>query len=472
VRLGRLIEGGEVFFREKMAGWSMLRSVGRRIGVKGVDEGAASVCEEGRANATQTANQLDPQLDDWELAGDEDQRHYRLPSSGSAPSEKEVQVAASNLQDALEQDINPVYATFDHKTAPLSSSSVHEISESIEAGTIEHKIASSLSSSMHEISYSVEAGTFDHKIASLSLSSVQDEISDSVEAANTDHKTASSSSSSMHETFESVEDDTFDHKIALSPTSLVNEISDSVEVDTFDHKSSSSSSSSSSPQDEISHSVKADTFDHKTSSPSSSVHEISDSLEVTFSHKTASSSSSLPERSDLVEVSSILENWNESRGTLDNQMELELHEDNYRILQKVGHNNVREAFHLLKNNPAVQRMVMSVASDKAVWDALLKNEKVHEFRQSFQQGELKMLETSKDSDKSAFHQENPFFQAIENIKTKVMEFTEKTTEVINQFLGFADKKILLEKDGDMDRALKASLILFVALLVTVLVRRV
>jgi len=53
-----------------------------------------------------------------------------------------------------------------------------------------------------------------------------------------------------------------------------------------------------------------------------------------------------------------------------------------------------------------------------------------------------------------------------------MEFTEKTTEVVNQFLGFTDKKILLEKDGDMDRALKASLILFVVLLVTVLVRRV
>ena len=87
-------------------------------------------------------------------------------------------------------------------------------------------------------------------------------------------------------------------------------------------------------------------------------------------------------------------------------------------------------------------------------------------------GEIKLLETSKDSDKSSFHQESPFLQTIENIKTKVMEFTEKTTEVVNQFLGFTDKKILLEKDGDMDRALKASLILFVVLLVTVLVRRV
>lgn len=467
-----------------MAGWSMLRSVGRRIGVKGVDEGV---------------NLLDAQLDDWELAGEEDQNHHhdhdRLPNFGSAPAEKDVQVTASNLQDTLAQDSIPVNATFDDKTAPLSSPSVQEISESIEAGTLEHKIASSSSSSMHEISYSVEAGTFDHKKASLSFSSVQDETSDSVETANIDHKMASSSPSPTNETLESIEGDTFDNQIALSSTSLVHEISDSVEEGTFDHKSSSPSSS---PQDEISHSVEADTFDHKpasspsssvheisisiqadtfdhklASSPSSSVHEISDSIQAdTFGHETASSSSLMPERSDLVEASGIQEILNRASGTSDNQMELELHEDNYRMLQKVGHNNVREAFNLLRDNPAIQRMVMSVASDKAVLDALLKNEKVHEFRRSFQQGEIKLLETSKDSDKSSFHQENPFFRTIENIKTKVMEFTEKTTEVVNQFLGFTDKKILLEKDGDMDRALKASLILFVVLLVTVLVRRV
>lgn len=438
----------------------MLRSVGRRIGVKGVDEGA---------------NQLDSQLDDWELAGEENQYNHHAhdlqPNSGSAPAEKDVQVTASNLQDALAQDIIPVIATFDDKSAQLSSSSVHEISESIEAGTIEHKIPSSLSSSMHEISYSGEAGTFDHQKASLPFSSVQDETSDSVETANIDHKTVSSSSSSINDILESVEGDTFDHDVALSSTSLVHEISDSVEEGTFGQKSSSPSSS---VQDEISHSVEGDTFEHKmASSPSSSVYEISDSTQAdTFGHETASSSSSMPERSDFVEASGIQEILNRTSGTSDIQMELELHEDNYRMLEKVGHNNVREAFHLLRDNPAVQRMVMSVASDKAVWDALLKNEKVHEFRRSFQQGELKFLETSKDSDKSSFHQESPFFRTIENIKTKVMEFTEKTTEVINQFLGFTDKKILLEKDGDMDRALKASLMLFVVLLVTVLVRRV
>lgn len=478
----------------------MLGSIGRRIGMKGGDKGAASVCEQERTNAAQTAEQIDPQLDDWELAEDGDQQHHhahdRVPIVGSAPAEKEVQVVAYNPQDEFTRDNIPVYAASDNKTAPLSSSAVHEISESIEAGTIEHKIATSLSSSMHEISDSVEADTFDHKIASLSFSSAQDETFDSVETGNVDKKPALSSFSSMHEIFESVEADTFDHKIALSPTTFDHEISDSVEDGTIDLKTTSPSASSvqdeisdsvevgtfddkssllsSSVQNEISDSVEAGTFDHKTAAASSSsVHEISDAIDVgTVDHKTASSSSSMPEGSDFVEVSSIRENSNKSCEALDNQMELELNEDSYRMLQNVGHNNVREAFHLLQNDPTVQRMVISLASDKAVWDALLKNEKVHEFRQSFQQGELKLLETSKDSEKSAFHKENPFFQAIENIKTKVMEFTEKTAEVINQFIAFTDKKILLEKDGDMDRALKASLILFIALLVTAVVRRV
>jgi len=176
---------------------------------------------------------------------------------------------------------------------------------------------------------------------------------------------------------ESIEGDTFDNQIALSSTSLVHEISDSVEEGTFDHKSSSPSSS---PQDEISHSVEADTFDHKpASSPSSSVHEISNSIQAdtfdhkpasspsssvheisdliqadTFGHETVSSSSLIPERSDLVEASGIQEILNRASGTSDNKMELELHEDNYRMLQKVGHNNVREAFNLLRDNPAIQ----------------------------------------------------------------------------------------------------------------------
>jgi len=197
------------------------------------------------------------------------------------------------------------------------------------------------------------------------------------------------------------------------------------------------------------------------------------SVSGNFNHKTALSSlPSVPKNSRSDELSAIQGTGNKSCGTLVNldQMERELHEDNYRIVQKAGHNNVCDAFNLLQSNPAVQGMVISLASDKAVWEALLRNEKVAEFRQSLQKGESKLPKLSKDSDRP--HQENPFMQAFENTKMKVMECIEKITEVLNQYFGFAAEKDLFKEDEDpLDRVLRASLMLSVAVLLMVLVKR-
>lgn len=190
---------------------------------------------------------------------------------------------------------------------------------------------------------------------------------------------------------------------------------------------------------------------------------------------TLSSSSSVHENSDAVEISAVQETENKSYGNLvyPNQMEQELHEEKYRIVQKDVHNNVREAFDMLQSNPAVQGMVISLASDKAMWDALLKNEKVVEFREALQKDVSVLPELSKDTEKPARHQENPFMQAFEITKMKVMECFNKITEVLHQFFGLADKKGLFEKDGDpLERTLKATLMLSVAVLLIVLVKRV
>jgi len=328
--------------REEMGRGAMLRNVGRAIGARGVGVGAvvtsptqqascsacrsssssvakvrasACVCEQERGIATQQtlANQHCWQLDDWEFAGDEegfethyhDNDHDRL-IFGSVPTQKEVQEAVSDLQDALTQGIVPVSGNFNHKAVLSSSSSVHKISDSLEVSTI--------------------------------------------------------------------------HGIG-----------------------------------------------------------------------------------------------NKSCGTLVNldKVERESHEDNYRIVQKAGHDSVCEAFNLLQSNPAVQEMVISLASDKAVWEALLKNEKVAEFRQSLEGGESKLRELSKDSDKPPPHQENAFMQAIENTKLKVMQCIEKITEVLNQYFRFAIEKNLFEKDEDpLERILKGSLMLSVAVLLVILVKRV
>jgi hypothetical protein len=105
--------------------------------------------------------------------------------------------------------------------------------------------------------------------------------------------------------------------------------------------------------------------------------------------------------------------------------------------------------------------------------SLLKNEKVTEFRQSLQKDESKLRELSKDSDKPPPHQENHFMWVIENTKMKVMECIEKITELLNQYFGFVDEKDLFKKDEDpLERILRASLMLSVAVLLMILVKRV
>ena len=137
---------------------------------------------------------------------------------------------------------------------------------------------------------------------------------------------------------------------------------------------------------------------------------------------------------------------------------------------------------MLQTNPAVQNMVTSVASDKAVWESVLKNEKVEEFRQSLHKDVSNLSDVSKDSKKPPCQEAISFIQVIENTKgkaiefmekiTELIEFMEKITELINNFLGYADNKILTDKDGDLlERTLKASLMLSVAALLVVMVKR-
>uniref|UniRef100_A0A3B6TNN9 Uncharacterized protein n=1 Tax=Triticum aestivum TaxID=4565 RepID=A0A3B6TNN9_WHEAT len=58
-----------------------------------------------------------------------------------------------------------------------------------------------------------------------------------------------------------------------------------------------------------------------------------------------------------------------------------------------GH--VVQAFTLLKSSPEAQSVVASLASDKNVWDAVLKNERVMEFYKSHQQSMFHLVLTSK-----------------------------------------------------------------------------
>ncbi|KAH9323535.1 hypothetical protein KI387_018174 [Taxus chinensis] len=186
----------------------------------------------------------------------------------------------------------------------------------------------------------------------------------------------------------------------------------------------------------------------------------------TFGHeKTSSSFLSVHDKADSVEVSDIQEAEGKTYENSVGRVETELYQDSDKVVQKSGHSNVLDAFHLLQSNPTIQGMVVSLASDKAIWDAMLRNEKVQEFRQSLLKGEAVQSDTNTDADKK-----KTFFEVIENMKLKVIEYMERISELCNQVVGFVDKKVL-EKDADFVDALKASLMLCIAVLLTVLVKR-
>ncbi|KAI4992217.1 hypothetical protein ZWY2020_046709 [Hordeum vulgare] len=55
------------------------------------------------------------------------------------------------------------------------------------------------------------------------------------------------------------------------------------------------------------------------------------------------------------------------------------------------HMNVLDAFRLLQRDPNVQKMVMSLSCDRTVWDVVMNNEAVREFRRSFHDDGLRRL---------------------------------------------------------------------------------
>ncbi|KAF9602632.1 hypothetical protein IFM89_030520 [Coptis chinensis] len=89
---------------------------------------------------------------------------------------------------------------------------------------------------------------------------------------------------------------------------------------------------------------------------------------------------------------------------------------------------VYDAFRMLKNDPSVQRAVVSLSTDKAVWEAVLNNEVVRELRDSYE-AEINMPQ---NSDESPIPGKNVLWWILDNSKAKVMELIEKVTKLLSE----------------------------------------
>ncbi|KAK6132210.1 hypothetical protein DH2020_034030 [Rehmannia glutinosa] len=140
---------------------------------------------------------------------------------------------------------------------------------------------------------------------------------------------------------------------------------------------------------------------------------------------------------------------------------------NSRMLRPYGSDRVYDAFHMLQSEPSVQRMVLSLSSDKAVWDAVLNNEVVKELRGSISQADEQGDKGSDDS--------NPIKDILGwvfvNAKGKIMQLIDKITNLVNEVFQHPNEE---KKGGNADPLegkLKTSLFLSIIVLLIVVVTR-
>lgn len=136
------------------------------------------------------------------------------------------------------------------------------------------------------------------------------------------------------------------------------------------------------------------------------------------------------------------------------------------VARSRGWERVYDAFHLLQTEPSVQRMVISLSSDKAVWDAVLNNEAVREIRESY----CNVVETNDSSDENSDPSDtnpNVLKWMFDNMKVKLLE----VIEIITQFVGKILKPLDPNETSTFSEKLMSTFLLTVVVLLIVVVAR-
>ncbi|KAI5071463.1 hypothetical protein GOP47_0013714 [Adiantum capillus-veneris] len=142
-------------------------------------------------------------------------------------------------------------------------------------------------------------------------------------------------------------------------------------------------------------------------------------------------------------------------------------------LLAAGSSSVYQAFHLLQTNSKVQDAVKSLARDPAIWKAVLSNEKVLELTQTLQEGH----ETAASV---IFKEENGETSILkltskvcDFVTGKVLQILDKVVEIVGSLFSSVEKAFFSkEHNGSIDKTVASCMMLAVAVLLVVLVKRV
>ncbi|XP_011033104.1 PREDICTED: uncharacterized protein LOC105131696 isoform X2 [Populus euphratica] len=168
-----------------------------------------------------------------------------------------------------------------------------------------------------------------------------------------------------------------------------------------------------------------------------------------------------------VEVESAIASLQNCLGEVSSSGQLLLDCCGVRTLLSLGYGRVRDAFSLLQTDPSIKRLVISLASDKAVWDAVMSNEAVRKLQGSCY-SDCRKESCEEESDIAAC-----VLRWIMDItKAKIIELLDKFTLLMNEvFQPIEKEKPREETNHNLDDKVRSSLLLSIVILLIVVVAR-
>ncbi|PIA51792.1 hypothetical protein AQUCO_01100573v1 [Aquilegia coerulea] len=142
---------------------------------------------------------------------------------------------------------------------------------------------------------------------------------------------------------------------------------------------------------------------------------------------------------------------------------------NSRMQQLQGYERARvhEAFSLLQNEPSVQRVVVSLSTDRAVWDAVLNNNVVRELRDTY----AAENKTAPRPDGNPAAAKNILSWILDNSKAKLIELMDKVTKLLTVFQPSQMEEDTPRTTDEFQERLKSSLLVSIVVLLIVVMTR-
>ncbi|XP_031376059.1 uncharacterized protein LOC116190967 isoform X2 [Punica granatum] len=145
-----------------------------------------------------------------------------------------------------------------------------------------------------------------------------------------------------------------------------------------------------------------------------------------------------------------------------------------RLLLSAGLGRVTHALHLLQTDPSIKRLVVSLSSDRALWEAILNNELVRKLQQSLST-EIRRPRISEEASSEPDSGSDNLWWFLDIVKEKIMELIEKfkslMDEIFKQHYGRA-KQPTAEDTAQLEEKVRSSLLLTVVILLMVVLARV